>query len=369
MDKNGLLNKLALALVSGVGSGLAQNLISHIGCIDDIFREKTVNLQKIPGIGPGIAKNFKNAEIFTRAEKEIRFMEKNNIKYYFFKDPDYPARLKQCQDAPIILFYKGGLDPFPGRALSIIGTRNPSTRGRKLTREWVRQIAERDKSVVIISGLAYGIDIQAHEASLEFGLNTYAALGHGFHTIYPAIHRSTASKITGQGALLTDFFSNSILEPKNFIRRNRLIAGLSDSTLVIESKEKGGAMVTADLSNSYNRDVYAVPGRPEDPNSYGCNKLIKTNRAALVESVDDIFFFQAWDDKSRKTEKISPGPAVEMNEKERIVFTEIGTRTMSIDQLSFHSKISIPELSAILLNLEFKGLISAKPGNCYMRNF
>lgn len=368
MDKNGLINKLALALVSGVGSGLAQNLISHIGCVDDIFREKTVNLQKIPGIGPGIAKNFKNSEIFSRAENEIRFMEKNNIKYIFFKDPDYPPRLKQCHDAPIILFYKGALDSFPGKALSIIGTRNPSTRGRKLTREWVRQIADRDQSVVIISGLAYGIDIQAHEASLEFGLNTYAALGHGFHTIYPAIHRSTASKISRQGALLTDFFSNSILEPKNFIRRNRLIAGLSDATLVVESKEKGGAMVTADISNSYNRDVYAVPGRPEDPNSSGCNKLIKTNRAALVESVEDIFFFLAWDDKNKKNEISQPGPAIEMNDRERIVFAEIGTRTVSIDQLSFHTKLSIPELSAILLNLEFKGLVSARPGNCYLRN-
>lgn len=368
MDEKGLLYKLALALVSGVGPGLAQNLISHVGSVDDIFREKPVNLQKIPGIGPGLTKNIGNAEILKRAEQEISFILKNGISYSFFMDHNYPARLRQCQDAPVVLFYKGSMNPFPRRALSIIGTRNPSTRGRTLTRDWVREIANRDNSIVIISGLAYGIDIQAHEASLDFGLQTYAGLGHGFHTIYPAIHRSTARKIIDQGALMTDFFSYSKLEPKNFIRRNRLIAGMSDCTLVIESKDKGGAMVTADMAISYNRDVMAVPGRPSDDMSAGCNKLIRLNRAALVQSVEDVFFLMGWDDKQLEERLRVPAPVIEMNEKEKTIFSQIGSKSMSIDQISFHTKLSIPEVSAILLTLEFKGLVSARPGNSYSRN-
>ena len=368
MDEKGLINKLALALVPGVGNNLAQNLISHIGNIDDIFREKPANLQKIPGIGPGTARNFRDSRIFKRAEEEIIFMKKNSIDYSFFRDHDYPARLKHCMDAPIILFYKGKLDPFPSKVVSIIGTRNPTTRGRHLTREWVKQIAEKDKSVVVISGLAYGIDIQAHEASLEFGLRTYAGLGHGFHTIYPAIHRSTAARITKEGALMTDFFSHSILEPKNFIRRNRLIAGMSDVTIVIESKNKGGAMVTADMANSYNREVFAVPGRPSDPMSAGCNKLIKTNRASMVESAEDIFFLLGWDEKKNDIDSGQAEPFTELNEREKTVFSHLGSKTMTIDQLYLHTKINIPELSSILLSLEFKGLVSAKPGNAYIRN-
>ncbi len=365
MDEKGLLKKLALALVSGVGTNLAQNLISHVGSIEDIFTEKAVNLQKIPGIGPNLTKNIADPEIQNRAEKEINFIRRNKISYCFFQDKNYPIRLKQCRDAPIILFYKGKLDSFPRRAMSIIGTRNPSTRGRNLTRDWVKEISSRDKSIVIISGLAYGIDIQAHEAALDFGMNTYAGLGHGFHTIYPVIHRSTAHRIIEQGALLTDFFSYSRMEPKNFIRRNRLIAGLSDLTLVIESKSKGGAMVTADMANSYNRDVMAVPGRPEDLMSSGCNKLIKLNEAALVQSVDDIFFMMGWDKDSKKATSFFSQPMIELDEKEKLIYSQIGPKTISIDQIAMNCDMRIPQVSAILLSLEFKGLISARPGNSY----
>ncbi len=367
MDEKGLLNKFALALVSGVGTNLAQNLISHVGSVDDIFTEKPVNLQKIPGIGPNLTKNIADPEILKRAEKEIHFIDRNKISYTFFQDKNYPIRLKQCHDAPIILFYKGKLDTFPRRTMSIIGTRNPSTRGRNLTRDWVEEIGSRDKSIVIISGLAYGIDIQAHEAALDFGMNTYAGLGHGFHTIYPAIHRSTARRITEQGALLTDFFSYSKMDPKNFIRRNRLIAGLSDLTLVIESKAKGGAMVTADMANSYNRDVMAVPGRPGDLMSSGCNKLIKLNEAALVQSVDDVFFLMNWDKGSKTPSSYFSQPIIELDEREKLVFSHIGPKPSSIDQIAQNCQMGIPQISAILLNLEFKGLISAKPGNSYTR--
>lgn len=367
MDEQSLLYKLGLALVSGVGTSLAQNLISHVGSVDDIFREKAATLQKIPGIGPNITNNILKAENLKRAEEEIRFIQRNKINYSFFLDNNYPVRLKQCQDSPIILFFKGRLNSFPKRALSVIGTRNPSTRGRKITRDWIREISEKDPAIIIVSGLAYGIDIQAHEASLDFGMETYAGLGHGFHTIYPAIHRSTARRITTQGALITDFFSYSKLEPKNFIRRNRLIAGLSDATLVIESKEKGGAMVTADMANSYNRDVLAVPGRPDDLMSIGCNNLIKSNRAALVQTVEDIFFFLGWDEHLNQSEKINNPDTIELNEKENVILSQIGIKPISKDQLSIITKMNIPEVSFCLLTLEFKGLITAKPGNSYIR--
>ncbi len=366
MDEQSLQYKFGLALVTGIGITLAQNLISHIGSIDDIFREKPGNLQKIPGIGPHLSKNIHKAEILNRAEEEIRFITRNKISYSFFLDIDYPTRLKQCQDAPIILFYKGKLLPNPKRALSVIGTRNPSTRGRRMTRNWIEEIATRDSSIVIISGLAYGIDIQAHEASLDYGMETYAGLGHGFHTIYPAIHRATARRISQQGALISDFFSYSKLEPKNFIRRNRLIAGLSDGTLVMESKEKGGAMVTADMANSYNREVFAVPGRPGDIMSSGCNKLIKSNRAALVQSVDDLFFFLGWDDHENTKKTSTNIASVELKDSEKLVFTQISQKPKSIDQISLLTGISIPKVSACLLSLEFKGLVEVQPGNSYI---
>ena len=367
MDENKLFYKLALALVSGVGTALAQNLITHVGSVDDIFTEKPASLQKIPGIGPNITKNIGDKDILKLAEKEIAFIQRNKISHCFFRDQDYPAKLRHCNDAPIILFYKGKLEPFPKRTISIIGTRNPTTRGRQITRDWVEEIAERDNSIIIVSGLAYGIDIQAHEAALDFGLETYAALGHGFHTIYPAIHRSTARRIVEGGALLTDFFSYSRMEPKNFIRRNRLIAGLSDLTLVIESKEKGGAMVTADMANSYNRDVMVVPGRPGDLMSSGCNKLIKLNEAALVQSVDDIFFLMGWEKFSRKTKNFFSQAHVELDEKEKLVFSQTSSKKISIDQLSLECNIPVAFLSPILLSLEFKGLITAQPGNSYIR--
>lgn len=235
-----------------------------------------------------------------------------------------------------------------------------------MTRNWIEEIAARDPSIVIISGLAYGIDIQAHEASLDFGMDTYAGLGHGFHTIYPAIHRAAARRISQQGALITDFFSYSKLEPKNFIRRNRLIAGLADGTLVMESKEKGGAMVTADMANSYNREVFAVPGRPGDLMSSGCNKLIKSNRAALVQSVDDLFFFLGWEEKE-KTKKTSNSVAcAELKDSEKLVITQISHKPTSIDQISCQIGMSIPKVSACLLSLEFKGLVAIQPGNSYI---
>jgi len=366
MNEQTLLYKLGLALVSGVGTTLAQNLISHVGSVDDIFREKPVNLMKIPGIGPGIAENIIKPEILRRAEEEIKFISQNKIDYCFFLDINYPVRLKQCQDAPIIMFFKGNLRANPARALSIIGTRNPSTRGRNLTREWIREIAEKDPKIIIISGLAYGIDIQAHEAALDYGLETYAGLGHGFHTIYPAVHRSTARKICSQGALLSDFFSYSKLEPKNFIRRNRLIAGLSDATLVMESKDKGGAIVTADMANSYNRDVMAVPGRPGDLMSSGCNNLIRSNRAALVQSVNDIFYFLGWDNK-KNPPVIQKVIFPELTDTEQLVYSGIDREPRTINQISIQSGKSIPEVSACLLSLEFKGLIGARPGNSYIR--
>ncbi len=366
MDEQSILYKLGLALIPGVGKTLAQNLISHVGSIDEVFREKPCNLKKIPGIGPNISEKINQPEILKRAEEELKFIKQNKINYSFFLDRQYPTRLKQCQDAPIILFYKGTLDFDPKRALSVIGTRNPTTRGRKLTRDWIEEIAARDSLIIIISGLAYGIDIQSHEASLDFGLETYAVLGHGFHTIYPAIHRSTARRISKQGALITDFFSYSKLEPKNFIRRNRLIAGLSDGTLIMESKEKGGAMVTADMANSYNREVLAVPGRPGDLMSAGCNNLIRSNRAALVQNVDEIFFFLGWDEKGKTRESSEIIKNIQLTETEKKVLEQIGQNSRSIDQISFHSGIRIPEASACLLTLEFKGLIAARPGNSYI---
>jgi len=360
-----LKHKIALGLIPRIGDISARKLVSHFGSVEAVFHEPYRNLVKIPGIGSGLAKYISNRTYLEIAEKEADYVTRNRIKTFFYLDSDYPFRLRQCDDSPVVFFFKGTCDLNSPKILSVVGTRSATPRGRELCDKIIGGLAAGHPDLIIVSGLAYGIDIASHKAALSNNLQTIGVLGHGFKTIYPSIHRSTAEAMVSNGGLLSDFLSDALPERNNFIKRNRIIAGLADATLIVESGIKGGALITADIANSYNRDVLAVPGRPEDQWSAGCNSLIKSNKAALAENSVDIEYLLDW--KSEKSK-----PAVqrtlfsELDETEKSVFEYLSAESeLTIDTICRSLNIPVYKLSAILLQMEFKGLIKCYPGNLY----
>jgi DNA processing protein len=360
-----LKHKIALGLIPRIGDINARKLVSHFGSVEAIFAEPYRNLIKIPGIGPGIAQYISDRSYLETAEKEAEYVTKNNLRTYFYLDGDYPFRLRQCDDSPVMFFFKGNCDLDSSKILSVVGTRNATSRGRELCERIIEGLAAGHPDLIIVSGLAYGIDICAHKAALAGNLQTIGVLAHGFKTIYPAIHASTAKAMVNRGGLLTDFLSDALPERNNFLKRNRIIAGLSDATLVIESGIKGGALVTADIANSYNRDVFAVPGRPDDQWSSGCNSLIRGNKASLVESSEDIEYFLNWKPEKEKP-AIQRTLFAELDETEKSIFELLAKEgELTIDSICRIIDIPVYKLSSILLQMEFKGLVRCSPGNVY----
>jgi DNA processing protein len=360
-----LKHKIALSIIPRIGDINARKLVSYFGSVEAIFSEPYQNLIKIPGIGSGLAKYISDRSYLRAAEREAEFVVKNNISTYFYLDNNYPFRLRQCDDSPVLFYFKGNCDLNSPRIISIVGTRNATARGRELCEKIIAGLAVGDPGLVVVSGLAYGIDIAAHKSALAHNLRTIAVLAHGIRTIYPSIHRSIARDITGKGGLLTDFVSDALPERNNFLKRNRIIAGMADATVVIESGIKGGALVTADMACSYNRDVLAVPGRPDDQWSAGCNSLIKNNKAALVESAEDIEYFLNWmPEKSRPA--VQRSLFSDLDETEQTIFEMISKEgEATIDQICRSLDIPIYKLSALLLQMEFKGVVKCYPGNLY----
>ncbi len=358
--------KIAINLIPGVGGVLAKKLIEYTGSPEEVFKSGKYLLEKIPGIGKTLAESITNHTIIIKAEKEIGFLSKYGIKALYYLDDDYPQRLKECPDSPVILYFKGNTELDSAKALSIVGTRNASSYGLDYCRNLVSEIAARGHNPLIISGLAYGIDICAHKAALDQGLQTVAALAHGLSTIYPSAHRNIAQKIIGQGALVTDFASSALPERGSFIRRNRIIAGLAEAVIVIESSKKGGSLITADLASSYNRDVFALPGRISDERSQGCNNLIKTNKAALIEGVKDIEYLLGWPPPERTEKKNDPPQTENINEEEKSILRLLeAERELSADYISNETGFSTSKTSGLLLNLEFSGYITSLPGKIY----
>jgi DNA processing protein len=365
MSSASLVHKIALGMIPGVGDITARRLVSYTGSVEAVFTESCRNLRKIPGIGENLARAVAGHEYLEAAAREAEFTGKHGIRVFFYLDDDYPFRLRQCDDSPVTFFFRGKVDLNATRVLSIVGTRNATQHGRELCQKIVAGLSEHFPELVIVSGLAYGIDITAHKAALANGLPTVAVLGHGLKTVYPSLHAGVAKAMLEAGGHLTDFSSDTLPERNNFIKRNRIIAGVSDATLVVESGIKGGALITADIAASYNRDVMAVPGRPGDEWSAGCNALIRCNRAALVEKSADIEYLLGW-----KPAKLSaPVQTVMfsgMTEGEREIYhtlKEAGDLTM--DALSGRLEIPVFKLSTILLQMELAGLITPCPGNVY----
>ena len=365
MSSEDLKYKIAISLIPGIGNVLAKKLISYTGSIEAVFREKKRNLTKIPGIGEYLAERIERQDVLSIAESEIVFIEKNQIQTYFYLDENYPIRLRQCEDAPVIFYLKGDVNLDTTKILSIVGTRNATHYGRETCEDIIHDLAVNHPELIIVSGLAYGIDISAHRSSLKNKLKTIAVLAHGLNYLYPSSHLNTSKEIISFGGLVTDFLSTDKPEPANFIKRNRIIAGLADGTLVIESGNEGGALITTDIANSYNREVMAIPGRLDDKLSSGCNALIKSNKAALVESSRDIEFILGWDaPKSDRGVQVELFPL--LSPEEELLFDIIrNCGRISVDELSIKSGFTSQRTSALLLNLEFANHIKSLPGKIY----
>jgi DNA processing protein len=365
MSETLLKHKIALGQIPHIGDINARKLVSHFGSVEAIFSESYRTFVKIPGIGPGLAKYICDRTYLDNAEKEAEYVQKNNIKTYFYLDSDYPFRLRQCDDSPVIFFFKGNCDLDSAKMLSVVGTRNATTHGKELCDKIITGLAAGHPDLVIISGLAYGIDIAAHKAAISNNLHTVGVLAHGFGTLYPSIHKSSADAMIKKGGLLSDFLSDALPERNNFIKRNRIIAGLSDATLVVESGSKGGALITADIAASYNSDVLDVPGRPDDQWSAGCNDLIKSNKAALTQCSDDIEYFLDCNPEKMK-QPVQRMLFSELEDNEKLVFELISKEgELPIDVICRSLEMPIYKLSSLLLQMEFKGLLKCYPGNLY----
>lgn len=359
-----LLHQIALTQISGVGDIIARNLVSYCGSAEAVFNTKIRNLLKIPGVGAKTVESIKEGEALKRAEKELKFIERYNIETYFYTDPQYPKRLKNCVDAPILIYFKGNCDLNKQRIINIVGSRKATDYGKEFTRHFIEDIQQYNP--VIVSGLAYGIDITAHKEALRNGLPTIGVLAHGLDKIYPGTHRGIAEKMLENGGLLSEFPSETNADRENFPKRNRIVAGIADATIVVEAGQSGGALITADLANSYNKDVFAVPGRINDEYSVGCNNLIRDNKAQIITSAKDFLSFMAWEEKTLiKSKSFSLFP--DLNEQEKFIFDIISSeKSINIDDLMLKCNFSSSVMSKILLQLEFCGLVKQLPGKFYI---
>lgn len=359
--------RIALTLIHHIGDVRARNLVSYCGSVEAVFKEKRTALEKIPGIGTAGAKAILQQDVFRRAEEEIAFIAQNHITPIFYLDEAYPKRLLHCEDGPIMLYMKGNTDLNAKKIISIVGTRDATDYGKELCEKLVRDLAAFNP--LIVSGLAYGIDICAHKAAMDNGMQTVGVLAHGLDKVYPALHKAAAEKMIKQGALLSDFPSGTKPDRENFPRRNRIVAGMADATIVVESKKDGGSLITADIANSYNRDVFAFPGKVGDETSEGCNNIIKQNKAALIQSAADVSYIMGWETVQKKNAPLQKQLFVELKPDEEILVNVLKEKNgLSVDDICFMVKMPMSKVSTILLTLEFSGIVRSLPGKIYKLN-
>ncbi|MFT3737701.1 MAG: DNA-processing protein DprA [Breznakibacter sp.] len=357
--------RIALTQIKGVGPVLARNLVAYLGSEEAVFKEKATALQKIPGIGPVLANDIASAEVMERTERELKFIVGKNIKPVYFTDPEYPQRLNNCDDAPVVLYTLGEHDLNARRILSIVGTRKITEEGKLNCEKLIDGLSQMFPNLLVVSGLAYGVDIWAHRQSLKHGLPTIGVLAHGLDRIYPPMHRQTAVEMLANGGLVTEFMSETGPDKPNFVRRNRIIAGMADAVIVVESGVKGGALITATLASSYNRDVLAFPGRVGDPMSAGCHWLVKHNVAALVENHEDVANALGWESERKGESTVQAKLFVEFgsDEEQRIYQFMLQERETDINWLCIRCNLPVSKVSSVLLGFEFDGLVKSLPGN------
>ena len=359
-----LLYQLALTLVPNIGDVHAKILLDRYGAASAIFKAKRAELEGIEGIGAVRAGSIRSFKDFSTAEKEIGFIEKYGIQTLAITDHAYPQRLLNCYDAPSLLFYKGTADLNASRIVGIVGTRSNTEYGRSVTEKLVRELSEHE--VLIASGLAFGIDAIAHKASLQNNLPTVGVVGHGLGSIYPAEHAGLAKEmIRVNGGILSEFFSHTKPDKHNFPLRNRLVAGLCDAIVVVETVVKGGSMITAKLADGYNRDVFAVPGRTIDKTSSGCNYLIRHQKAQLLTDADSLLEAMGWKAKAKaKKKQRTLFTNLSEDEHKLLKMFEADDR-LHIDNLNLRSGMSCSTVAACLLNLELQGIVESLPGKQY----
>jgi DNA processing protein len=361
-----IIHKIALTFINTVGHVHARNLLEHFGSAEAVFVAGEKALMEVPGIGKFIAGQIVRSDALKLAEEQLRFIDKHQVQVLYYTDENYPYRLRNCVDAPVLLYYKGNANLNHARIVSVVGTRKATEYGRQLCKQLCEVLANYD--VLVVSGLAYGIDVAAHKESIYQNIPTVGVLAHGLDRIYPPVHLPVAQKMVLNGGLLTEFHLNTNPDKENFPRRNRIIAGLSDATIVVEATSKGGALITADIANSYNRDVYAYPGRTNDLSSEGCNFLIKTNRAGLISNAKDLAYYLGWEEIKKLEIPVQFQMPFGLSIEEQQIIHVLKESPLRIDELAIRSNQTQSQLAMRLLNLEMQGILLSLPGKLYKLN-
>ena len=363
MTEQDLFYLLALQRIEGVGDIMAKKLLTHFGSAEAVFNAKIAQLTAIDGVGSVLLKNFKDKSVFEKATAELEFIKNNAINVAFFQDENYPDRLKHCIDGPLLLFTSGNINLQNRRIISIVGTRQITSYGTEFCRKLIEDLAPLDP--IIVSGFAYGVDIVAHQLAMEHNLQTIGVVAHGLNQIYPKTHKKYVAKVEQNGGFMTEFWSSSNPDKENFVRRNRIVAGMSEATIVIESADRGGSLITANLANDYNRDVFAVPGRVTDKYSQGCNNLIKTQKANVLTSAADLVYILNWDIQ-KDAKPVQKQLFVTLDDDEQKVYDYLlKTGKELMDIIALRCDFPIYRISGLLLNMELKGVVRPLPGKLF----
>lgn len=361
-----LMYQLALTRIPLIGDVIIKKLLEHFGSAGDIFHARRHELERIETVGTIRAAALQRFRDFSEVEQEILFLEKYRIQPLFCTDPAYPQRLLRCYDNPAMLYYKGAASLNPPRMINIVGTRHPTAYGRSVCETLVRELT--DAGITIVSGLAYGIDIIAHKTALKTGIPTIGVLAHGLDRIYPPAHKQIAVEMLEQGGLLTDFPSQTPPDRQNFPKRNRIVAGICDATIVIESGLRGGSLITADLANGYHRDVFCIPGRLHDPQSAGCNYLIKQNKAALLSGAADLLAMMGWEGGANVATTAVRQPELfpELSGEEQLILSLFREKSQRhLEELYLQTRLSGSQVATAVFNLEMLSVLRSLPGQLY----
>jgi DNA processing protein len=364
VNEEDFLYKIALSKIPGVGGVIARNLVSYCGGAEAVFRCKKQKLMKVPGVGEQLAGNIVDPEVLRASERELHAIRNEDIKCIFFLDAEYPEKLRQYPQSPVLLYTRGSMDLNAERAVAIVGTRKPTPYGKAKCEQIVSELAP--YSPIILSGLAYGVDITAHRVAIQHHLATIGVMGSGFGYIYPRTHYSVAKHMMTNGGLITEFGYDTGPDRENFPSRNRIVAGLADAVVVIESARSGGSMITAAFADAYHKDVLALPGRAGDETSEGCNYLIKTHKAHMIENGQDLADLMLWSN-GKPDKPVQRQLFADLSETEQLVVGLIGSdQEVHVDVLALQSKLPMSELASVLLSLEFKGVVRTLPGKRYL---
>lgn len=363
MSDQELFYLLALLKVDGIGDIMAKKLLTHFGNPEAIFKVKSNQIAGIDGVGSVLLRNLKDRTVFEKASKELEFIKLNAINVSFFQEENYPDRLKHCIDSPVLIFTSGNINLKNKKLISIVGTRQITSYGMEFCKKFIEDLAPLDP--VIVSGFAYGVDIVAHQLAMDNNLQTIGVLAHGLNQIYPKMHKKYIARMEENGGFITEFWSSSNPDKEKFVRRNRIVAGMTEATIVIESADKGGSLITANLANDYNRDVFAVPGRVTDKYSQGCNDLIKTQKANVLTSAADLVYVLNWDIEN-KSKPVQKQLFVELEVEEQKIYDFLLKNGKELlDVIALQCDFPIYKISGILLNMELKGVIRPLPGKLF----